>query len=251
MEPVQQCGTTAQVPLPPLRGKLMGLALLLLLVLLALRLLPLDVLVQHIQAQAQAAGPTGWLLVVLGLALWNLILPPSPLQLVAAAAYGLWWGFAAAMLGTTLTTMVVYLLLHGRARRWVGSLGLRRPVVAALDRSLARGGARMLLLLRLGNLLPSSLSNLLCAAAPLSWWTVLWASALGKTPGVLLMAVLGQLAADLGAPADKPQVAQVWTWALLVLSVAASIVLALWALRLLRSELRPVGSKRSELPVAS
>lgn len=216
-------------------------ALLLLLVavvlsVLAVTVLPLSVWAEQLRDLLIDAGPWGGLLFVAVFACWNLLLPPLPLQILAGFAYGALLGGGLVYVGSTIAIVVSFSVARSRLRAPLASFLIRKPVWRALDAALAAEGWRAVLLLRLSNLLPSNLANLACGCADLRLTTVLWASWVGKFPGVLMSVLLGA-AGDRLLLGERPDA---MTMASLGIGILASVLLALLlsrrARRLLQAE---------------
>ena len=82
--------------------------------------------------------------------LWNLVLPPMPLQLLAGHAYGFAWGMISIYLGSTVaivTALLARTALRAQISKWLAE----RPVWRAIDKSVTDTGWRAIVLLRLAN----------------------------------------------------------------------------------------------------
>lgn len=159
-------------------------------------------------------------------ALWNLVLPPAPLQALAAFLYGAVAGIAVVYVGSTLAIAIAVLSMRRLTRGGLETVMQRRPLLRAVDRAVAESGWKAVVLLRLCNLVPSTVANLALGCTPLRLWTILWASWLGKFPGILLMAIIGSTSQrllegelDLGPG----------TWVMLGLTVVATVAMV-WLL---------------------
>ncbi|MHC5067871.1 MAG: TVP38/TMEM64 family protein [Planctomycetota bacterium] len=205
---------------------------------------PLKAWLLAMDAWFLALGPWGPPALVLLFVVWGLAMPPSPVQLLAAALYGVWGGIAVTYAGALLN-LWAHLLL---ARRWardgrLEQLYLRRPRLRALERAVVEQGWYGVVLLRLSNLMPSYLVNVLLGCTTLSRWTITWASCVGKLPGIVMLALLGSASARAlraGEEASNP-----WAWAGIGAAIIASLVLGVVLARAAKRHYRAMESEDS------
>ena len=122
---------------------------------------------------------------------WNFALPPAPLQLLAGLHYGIGPGLLVIITGTSLANLISHGVARWLGRTWVVERVKESDRLYALETALARMGWKAVVLLRLSNLVPSNLANLLMGVTSLRLSTILWASLLGSLPGWALMLGLG------------------------------------------------------------
>lgn len=167
-------------------------------------------------------GAWGVLGFVLVFTLWNLLLPPSPLQALAGFIYGVGGGVAVTYAGSTLAILISVLMMRRLTRSALEEAMLRRPLLRAIDRAVAESGWKAVILLRLCNLVPSTVANLALGCTPLRLWTILWASWIGKFPGILLMAVVGAASQRL---LEGELEMGAFTWVMLGLTLGATLAI--------------------------
>lgn len=162
------------------------------------------------------------ILATLVMTLWTVFLPPGILQVALAAWAGFGWGALVAWLGAGAATMLGWLAgttwLAGPLGRWLAS----RPRLAPLRPALLATGWRGMVLLRLSAVVPAPLVGPLLGAVGLSAWTVCWASALGKIPGVLLAAAAGSVAALEHETVEAETATPWWAWLGIAVAVLAT-----------------------------
>lgn len=131
-----------------------------------------------------------------------LFVPAAMLTSVGGYAYGATWGALIAIPGTAVSAFLVFYLsrtvLRQSVERWLG----RDPRFVAVDRLLARFGARAVVLLRFSPISPFSVLNYgfgLTGIKPTHYFV---ATCLGTIPGSIFYAQLGAVAPHLGCIAE-------------------------------------------------
>lgn len=151
-----------------------------------------------------------------------LLFPASVLTLAAGAGFGLWKGALYSWLGATAGAAAAFLVGRHLARERVRARLGADPRAAALERAIAEGGWRIVVLTRLSPILPYVAQNYVYGLLPIGFWPYLAASALGMIPGTFLFVYLGSAAGG-GAAAGR------WSWAL---GLAATAGVAVYGGRL-------------------
>jgi uncharacterized membrane protein YdjX (TVP38/TMEM64 family) len=167
------------------------------------------------------------------------LVPASALCVALGFVYGFWPGFAVAALARPSAAALACLLARKVARAHVQGWADRRPALLAIDRALAGGGLRIIVLLRLSPLISSTVVNWLLGVTRVSYRDFLLGSALGVLPGTLAYAYIGSgLEAARQIVADRPEAAyQRWLfWAGMAATLACVAVVS----RLARRELQRV-----------
>lgn len=191
-------GRSRRRPLLAAAGILLALALFLGLA-AAWSLTPLAALTDpHLWAEwiQTLHGPWAALAVVILFVLAGLVMfPVMVLIAVTAAVFGAWPGVAYAAAGALASALATYLL-----GRWLGPRGLRQffgPRLNLITRSFARKGIPTITLVRLVPVAPFSIVNLAAGAICIPALDYLLGTAIGLTPGLTLMSLLGDQATDL------------------------------------------------------
>lgn len=144
-----------------------------------------------VRADLDALGAWAAVVLVLFVVLHNVVPVPAELLLGAAGyALGVAVGLPVMVLAWWLSAVVGYGLAEAAGRplalRFVGVERVER-----LERLVARGGSRTLLLLRLIPLLPFTGVSVVCGLARVPLWQFSWTSVVGFLPMTALCVVLG------------------------------------------------------------
>lgn len=162
----------------------------------------------------------------------TLLLPPSWLfALAAGVAFGFGWGVAASMVGSTLGALLAFLAARYAFRDRVERAARRNPVFGAVEKAVERAPFRVVALLRLTPVMPSSAKSYFLGLTRVRLAPYVAASALGMLPGNALKAYLGHAGRNVltdGGP---------WTWAMLAAGLAGVAVMALGVGRIVRRHL--------------
>jgi uncharacterized membrane protein YdjX (TVP38/TMEM64 family) len=181
----------------------------------------------------RAAGPAGWLILLLlqALVAASGVLPAALIGLAAGAAYGVALGFPLAAASLMVGAVLTFALSRSLFRPWVARLLPGRPRLAALDGLVAGDGWRLVCLLRLSPLMPFAVTSYALGLSSIGSRAYL-AGTLASLPALLGYVVAGQVAGtlveDWGAGATP------WRLALLALGIAATLLVTLRLGRLLR-----------------
>jgi uncharacterized membrane protein YdjX (TVP38/TMEM64 family) len=116
--------------------------------------------------------------------------PAEIIDLAAGYVYGFWLAFPLLLVGWVLSCLAAYGLGRGAGRPLVVRLvGTDRWAEA--ERLIDRGGAWVLVLARLVPIVPLSLTGYVAGAARVPLWRFTWTSALGVTPLLVSVVLLG------------------------------------------------------------
>jgi uncharacterized membrane protein YdjX (TVP38/TMEM64 family) len=135
-----------------------------------------------------AAGP----LLVLALALAHAVVfyPAEIIDAAAGFAYGFWPGLALMMVAWILSGLLCYAIGASVARplldRWLGAERFER-----IEGMIERGGATLLLAVRLIPIVPFSLAGYAAGAARVPLWRFVWTTVVGYTPVTVLAVYFG------------------------------------------------------------
>ena len=164
-----------------------------------------------------AAGMVGFGAAYVVLAL--LFVPGAALTMVAGAVYGIGWGLVVVAVATTVADAAAFLLGRHVAREAVLRLMDRHPRFRIVDRTISRGGWRIVALVRLNPTLPYSASNYLFGVTGVPFLTFLTSSAIFTLPGAWAYLYAGFVGIEtLGGEARDAA-----EWVLLLLGLAASV----------------------------
>ena len=200
---------------------------------------------------------SGWLggLGVIGAALFAVLiaasslclLPASPFVIAASAVFGFSLGLLTSAVGIILGAASGYLLSRLFLRKDLADQLKGRPTFKAIDQAIAEEGWKIIFLLRLCPI-PFGLANYLYGLTAIPFVPYLVTSFLGAVPGLILFSQLGSAGkAGLQALASGHLHKGGAEIALLVLSLAATIVLVVLLPRLARRVLE----KRTKITITS
>jgi uncharacterized membrane protein YdjX (TVP38/TMEM64 family) len=177
-----------------------------------------------------------------------LLLPGGVLAIGAGLFFGLWWGWAFNVLGSTVGAAAAIVIARRFGRRWVETWLNGSGKWMALDAAVAREGWKIIFLSQVHPLFPTSLLNYLYGLTRVPLRTcVLWI-ALGQAPGMFLYSYLGRMAqSGLRAWRGGGNLSAL-DWALwcggLVVTIAVTTALARLALQLFAGMMDNGGQRR-------
>lgn len=191
-------------------------------------------LVNWVGGQGQLGGAAFVLLYALATVAF---LPGSVLTLSAGALFGVVAGtgyvFAGALLGST----AAFIISRRIARPAVERRIRRMPRFARVDRAVARGGRRVVLLLRLSPIMPYNALNYVLGITRVRTTDYLLAS-VGMLPGTVLYVYSGHLAGSVATISAGATVNRGFAhWLLLAGGFVATIAVTIYITRLARREL--------------
>lgn len=127
-----------------------------------------------------------------------LFLPISPFTIAGGFMFGMWWGLLWAMVGSTGSAVLIFLLSRYMLHDLVtGSLKGRYPSV---DKMLEGRGWSFMLFLRMVPLLPFDLVSAFAGASDLKFRDFLIGTTLGEIPGAVVLVMLGTSLDNVGSP---------------------------------------------------
>lgn len=136
--------------------------------------------------QARGRGPMGLLALLGGYIVGGfLAIPITLLIVVTVIAFGPWMGGPSALAGALLSALTLFALGRALGRYRVQRLAGRR--VAHLSRRIAKRGLWAILMVRVFPIAPFSMVNLVAGATSLSLRDFLLGTALGMSPGIVVL----------------------------------------------------------------
>ncbi len=185
-----------KLPIVPI---LVGIAVIAGIVLLA-RVLPITDWLKAFQAYVQGLGFAGYVLYAVVYAICCvLFVPASVLTLGAGAIYGLRVGTAVVLCGATLGATLSFLLARTVLRKKVEGMTSGNAKFRALDRAIAKEGAKIVFLVRLAPVFPFTYINYAFGLTGVKTLPYIVASLVGMLPGTLAYVYIGSAAANVGA----------------------------------------------------
>jgi uncharacterized membrane protein YdjX (TVP38/TMEM64 family) len=163
--------------------------------------------------------------------------PTCLLNLASGALLGVPAGFATAMAASLASASVSFLAGRHLSRKWILQKFLADGKFHALDAAVDERGWKLVLLLRLGGIVPFTLLNYSLGLSKISFTRYFVASAAGMTPGTLLYVYLGSVAGRFairegGGPKGPLE------WALMATGFAATLALGFYAAAIVKKALK-------------
>jgi uncharacterized membrane protein YdjX (TVP38/TMEM64 family) len=153
-------------------------------------------LLRSFQGWVVSLGPAGWVLYALAYAACCvLFVPASILTLGAGALYGLGTGTAIVLAGATLGATLSFLLAKTVLRKRIEKMTAGNPRFAALDKAIAKEGAKIVFLVRLSPVFPFTYINYAFGLTGVRTAPYVLASFVGMIPGTFAYVYLGAAAA--------------------------------------------------------
>ncbi len=166
-----------------------------------------------------------------------LFIPGSILTLGAGAVYGVVRGSLIVSLASTLGATCAFLVGRHLARDRIASkIGADRRF-AAIDKAVAREGAKIVGLTRLSPVFPFNLLNYAFGLTGVSVRHYVLASWLGMAPGTILYVYVGSLAGNLAAAGSGERARSPAEWALYGVGLAATVGVSVVVARIARKAL--------------
>jgi uncharacterized membrane protein YdjX (TVP38/TMEM64 family) len=165
-------------------------------------------------------GALGYLVYTLGYAVIGLVVPASVLTIGAGALFGIVGGSIVVAIGATLAATIAFLLARTILRKRIERMVARNPKFAAVDRAIAREGAKIVILVRLAAVFPFLFVNYAFGLTGIGTLKYIGATFIGILPGVIAFVYLGAAAAD-AATASRTKL--IFTIVGAVIAVAVSI----------------------------
>ncbi|MCS7022553.1 MAG: TVP38/TMEM64 family protein [Gemmataceae bacterium] len=163
--------------------------------------------------------------------------PAWPFAVASGATFGLAGGFALSTMAANLTAMTAFLIARHLGRmplqRWLE----RFTPWQAWEHIMARGGWRIVVLLRLSPVVPFNVQNYLYGLSNIGFWPCTLASLVAMVPGTLLYVYLGWLGQWTLSGTKPSTPLGMAGWLLAVAGLVATVVLTLYLTYLARQAL--------------
>ncbi len=166
-------------------------------------------------------------------------LPGSILTLGAGVVFGVFWGSLYVFIGATLGAVAAFGVGRYLARAWVSRKIANLPQFQAIDRALAKGGFKIVLLTRLSPLFPFNLLNYAFGITGVSFKDYTLGS-LGMIPGTVMYVYIGSLAGDLAQLGTRVETNPVLSWTIKTIGFVATIGVTIYVTKLARTALAEV-----------
>ena len=216
-------------------------------IVLFLLALPLDSLVEALQARIAGLGfwaPFAYA-VTYGLAA-TLFVPGSALSLAAGVLFGVWMGTIVVWFGATLSIVLSFLIARYAARARVEAVARTRPRFAAVDRAIGEQGWKIVALMRLSPVFPFSLQNYFFGITAIGFWPSCLASAVFIIPGTFLYVYLGYAGGEAAVAAGGAGDTDPWKLGLQLVGLLATLVVTVYIARIAAQGRGPARSSRKK-----
>ena len=148
-------------------------------------------------AWIEEIGPLGYAVFVLLYAAFTVsFIPGFILTLGGGAVFGLWGGFAAVSIGSTVGAAFAFLLGRGILRNKIESKIQNNQKFSAVDRAIGKQGWKIVFLTRLSPVFPFNLINYAYGLTKIRFRDYVLASWIGMMPGTFVYVYMGSLLGD-------------------------------------------------------
>jgi uncharacterized membrane protein YdjX (TVP38/TMEM64 family) len=196
---------------------------------------------QQFQHYVQGLGALGYGVYALGYAIIGLFVPASILTIGAGALFGVVGGSIVVAIGATLAATIAFMLARTVLRKRIERMVEKNPKFRAVDRAIAREGAKIVLLVRLSAVFPFLFVNYAFGLTGIGALEYAVATFIGILPGTVAFVYLGAAGA---AAATQSRTKTIITVIGVVIAFAVSIFVARIANRaLLHDQLEDAGDQ--------
>lgn len=208
----------------------------LLVVFLVFSALPVADWMEQFKVWVEGLGPIGYLVYALVYAVCVVFfIPASVLTLGAGALYGLGGGLGVVLLGANLGAFLSFLLARTFLRERIEAMTAGNSRFEALDRAIAKEGAKIVLLVRLAPVFPFTYSNYAFGLTGVRTSLYALATLVGMLPGTIGYVYVGTAAADAATGSSTGSIV------LNILGAAATMAVALYVARIASRAIREAG----------
>jgi uncharacterized membrane protein YdjX (TVP38/TMEM64 family) len=203
---------------------------------LAFALLPVGAWLASFQTWVQGLGPAGWLVYALVYAACvTLFVPASILTLGAGAIYGVAVGVGVVLAGATVGATLSFLLARTLLRERVEHMTRGNARFRALDRAIAKEGAKIVFLVRLAPVFPFTYINYAFGLTGVATAPYVLASLVGMAPATFAYVYIGYAAAHAASGSDGARTA------VQIVGAVAAIVVTIIVARIATRAIREAG----------
>lgn len=234
---MEEASSRSQNALTRARPLLIGVVAIVGLVLL-FRMLPVGDWLVAFQEYVRGLGPVGWALYAGMYAVCVvLFVPASVLTLGAGAIYGLTIGVGVVLVGASVGATLAFLLARTLARARVEKMTEGNARFEALDRAIAKEGAKIVFLVRLAPVFPFTYINYAFGLTGIETLGYVVATVVGMIPGTFAYVYVGTAAAGAATAGGADQAQTV----VQILGAVAALVVTIFVARLATRAIREAG----------
>ena len=217
-------------------GPVIALVAVVVLLAVAFSVLPIGAWLAAFQTWVHDLGPAGWIVYALVYAACvTLFVPASILTLGAGAIYGLGVGVGVVLAGATLGATISFLLARTLLRDRIEHMTRGNARFRALDRAIAKEGAKIVFLVRLAPVFPFTYINYAFGLTGVATTPYVLASLVGMTPATFAYVYIGYAAAHAASGSDSARTV------LQVVGAVAAIVVTIIVARIAARAIREAG----------
>lgn len=165
----------------------------------------------------------GYVVYTLGYAVIGLFVPASILTIGAGALFGVIGGSIVVLIGATLTATIAFVLARTVLRKKIEAMAAKYPKFRAVDRAVAREGAKIVVLVRLAAVFPFLFVNYAFGLTGIRTIPYVVSTFVGIIPGAVAFVYLGAAGA---AAATQNKAKTIFTIVGVIIAFAVSIFVA-------------------------
>lgn len=182
----------------------------------------------------------GVFLYIGALLIWSLLVPTAVPILLAGYFFGFWLGTAATYVATTLSFMLAFFVTRTLLFNQVEAYLSTRPKRKAFIDHLERAGWRLVFWMRMSPIIPFHVQNYCYGASKIPFSHCLWATWMGKAPGVMATVLLGSVIKQSSVGLrGMDEVGRPWWWyVFLSFACLAAVIVCVIMVRAARHALR-------------
>jgi uncharacterized membrane protein YdjX (TVP38/TMEM64 family) len=186
---------------------------------------------RELQAWVAGLGALGYVVYTLGYGIIGVVFPASILTIGAGAIFGLVGGTIVVAIGATIAATLAFLLARTVLRKRVEAMAAKNPKFRAVDRAIAREGARIVVLVRLSAVFPFVFVNYAFGLTGIRLGPYVLATFLGILPATVAFVYLGAAGA---AVAQQQSTRSIVTLAGALIALGVSVYVGRIAARAIR-----------------
>lgn len=172
-------------------------------------------------------------------------LPGSILTLGAGVVFGVVWGSIYVFIGATLGAVFAFLVGRYLARDWVSRKIAPLSKFQVIDRAVAQGGFKIVLLTRLSPVFPFNLLNYAFGITGVSLKDYTLGS-IGMLPGTVMYVYIGSLGGNLAQLGNRVEPNPVLQWTIRTIGFLATLAVTIYVTKLARNALKEVVKEEKE-----
>ena len=146
---------------------------------------------REFQVWVAGLGPAGYVVYTLGYGIVGVFFPASILTIGAGVLFGVVGGTIVVAIGATIAATLAFLLARTILRKRIEAMAAKNPKFRAVDRAVAREGAKIVVLVRLAAVFPFLFVNYAFGLTGIGLVPYVIATFLGILPATVAFVYLG------------------------------------------------------------